>query len=507
MANIEKIKRAILDCVNRGFKEFVIYPFGKNGLEVKEYMVEYLNIMPQMIIDNYYCKYNDNIKSKDYLRTHYNGQIIIITVENERLNKIIYDELTEYVDEDRIINRINNVAQVDLLPYRVDQFLPLISDVNRDINGLIKVRIFCPMPVAWNSMSSVVEAFVKDMKYDLKVIIPSKKLSILVEALDCQGINNISLDEYKIEDDLPDIVLLNNPYDSKSYVSNIRNICKLIVVVSMQLVRYTESIDEFWSLQKSGFERFTPDYYLFDSLIYKEILNTDFFSNKIVEMGNSKYDGIYNSIIEKKYVDRWKKCENKKTILWAPDHGVTERYINVWCAVDLYIKDVFEYFKNNSDICLIFRPHPTFILEMRELGLWSEEDIERIKDYCSKSVNIVYDDTRNYNQSYAISDGIITDAYCGVICSALALKKPVCITYRNKSIRPMHDELQECNYAAYSFDDIEKFISIVKSGNDDKKILREKAFKSLIKHFDGKNGERIKNFIDGKYKEIVEESK
>lgn len=44
---------------------------------------------------------------------------------------------------------------------------------------------------------------------------------------------------------------------------------------------------------------------------------------------------------------------------------------------------------------------------------------------------------------------------------------------------------------------------MIKNGKDDMLELRRVASKRFVKHFDGKNGERIKAFIEEKYFEMI----
>lgn len=59
--------------------------------------------------------------------------------------------------------------------------------------------------------------------------------------------------------------------------------------------------------QRHGFGRFYPDYYLFDSLLYHDIVNAGYGSDRVVEMGNPKFDGIFENIQKKQIPEGWKK--------------------------------------------------------------------------------------------------------------------------------------------------------------------------------------------------------
>ena len=152
-------------------------------------------------------------------------------------------------------------------------------------------------------------------------------------------------------------------------------------------------------------------------------------------------------------------------------------------------------------IGFIFRPHKTLISELIASGLWSNNDVDELRIYCEESKNIIFDESLTYDSAFSLADAIITDAYCGITCSALPLLKPMCLLYRDKSDIPYHKEIDECNYSARSNQDIEKFLSIVINEKDDKLEIRKQNANKCVKHFDGKNGERIKDFLKQKFLE------
>lgn len=151
---------------------------------------------------------------------------------------------------------------------------------------------------------------------------------------------------------------------------------------------------------------------------------------------------------------------------------------------------------------IIFRPHPTLIVELLDAGIWSKKDLQIIKEYCDQSENLIFDDTLTYDRAFSCVDGIITDAFCGITCSALPTLKPICLTYRSENDLPYHEDLASCFYSAHNADELKVFMNIIKNDEDTMMEVRKSAAKKYIKHFDGKNGYRIKTFIKEKYLEI-----
>lgn len=513
------IKEELKKYINLGIQNFVLYPFGENGLNVKNILKEYFNIEPVLIIDNGYAEFNPYIDNFEKLKKVYtNDMYIILTIENPQENNKLLEQLKEFADIFHIINLCDTLKkEADLSQFQFDSFLPGLSrDKNRKEtlysrsgivrNKKIKVRIVNYTGPTWNSIKSICLAFKKDVCFDSLLITGEYVDNRTMDEVEKYGFKSIRWREYCVETDKPDVLILSHPHDNITYLGNCKENCKLVVVASMQLIRYCNDMDSFWRLQKKNFSRFYPDYYLFDSLLYNEISKSKYMSSKIVWMGNAKFDGIYETLRTKTYENEWEKLKGKKTVVWATDHGVTEGCIRKEVTFDLYAKAIFEYASKNSDMGLIFRPHLTFIHEMLLEGIWTKEELDDLRDYCRKSPNIIFDESVSYDKAFSIADGIITDAFCGIMCSALPTLKPICLTYRSKSDIPYHKELADCYIAAYHSQDVINFMEDISRGEDDKTLeLRKEACKKYIKHFDGRNGYRIKEFIKEKFLEKGEE--
>jgi hypothetical protein len=75
--------------------------------------------------------------------------------------------------------------------------------------------------------------------------------------------------------------------------------------------------------------------------------------------------------------------------------------------------------------------------------------------------------------------------------------------YRNDIKHRSYDiELLENYYSVHNANDMVNFFEMIKNGKDDMYELRRQASHKYVKHFDGKNGQRIKEFIEEKYFEL-----
>lgn len=507
MINYQAVERYIKTLIDKNITKFILYPYGVNGKTIHEVLKHEFSIEPVHIVDNGLCEWNNDIVSFTELKKIYDeNSCVILTVENRDLNSKMYAQLKTFIEQDRIINildcekHIQQYSFPDFSSFRIQSLLGNKNHVVKEQNSVIKIRILNFSRATWNAIRTVCQACEDDVQINLLVIMGKGNMSDeMLNEMTSYTFNYISIDDYSVKDDKPDILVISHPYDIFSDIQNCRRYCKLIVVASMQLVRYAHNWTDFFRTQRHGFGRFYPDCYLFDSLLYHDIVNAGYGSDRIVEMGNPKFDGIYESIQNKHIPKEWEKLQNKKIFLWTTDHGVHDGMITEDVTLDLYGKHIFEFAASHKEVGFIFRPHKTLVSELLEAGLWCDEDLEELKNHCVQSDNVVFDDTFTYDAAYSLADAVITDAYCGITCSALPLLKPMLLLYRTTDSIPYHKEIAECTYSATSCDEIDNFIERVLVGEDPKYDLRKENASKCVKNFDGKNGWRIKEFLKQKY--------
>ena len=117
---------------------------------------------------------------------------------------------------------------------------------------------------------------------------------------------------------------------------------------------------------------------------------------------------------------------------------------------------------------------------------------------------MIWDDNATYDNAYAVCDAILTDAHCGIICSALPTLKPVGVFFRDSATMLLHEEFSECTYKISNDNELHSFLNMVSCDQDYKLDVRKELSKKNIKCFDGKNGERIKAFVEAKYSNMLD---
>lgn len=538
MINEKFLREIITEQIDNGKSHFIIFPFGTNGINIKKCLEECFMIEPEMLVDNKYSKYNPNIVDFNYLKEKYQSEMtILLSIEDITLNSELEKRLLSFVDRNQIINLgriyeeekqkirekiekekekekermklenenlVKRNAEMEAYErnpfgkFSLERFLPQSKLRCVRTHHNIKIRFFHSDYYFWNSIKTICSSFKNDNKYDVLIIVNKEKEA---EQMEMEHYSFVTLAEYDIKEDKPDILVVSNVWD-RNEIRNCRKYTSLIIAVPSIMIRHAYSIDGFWNLIRMGFERFCPDYYLFDSLLYEEIKESKYYFNGIIEMGSAKFDGIYMTSLEKEYPEEWKKLKGKKVILWACDHGILEDKITDYVTFDIYAKGIFDYIKEQPEVGIIMRFHRLFVEEMIENHCWSQKDIKTLREYCSVAPNLVWDENNSYDVAYSIADAVLTDALSGIIYSALPRLKPICMLFRNRKVKLFHPQFSDVCYSAFNPAELKVFFDMIVNDEDPKFQMRSQMNKKYIKYFDGKNGERIKSFIENVYFDI-----
>ena len=511
----KRVLKKIKEVVDKGEKKFVIYPFGTNGVMVKNLLIDYFGIEPVIIVDNGYAGYRkDIIDFHEFSNIYDANMFVIFTIEDEALNSNLYSELLKLVPKNKILNLLDDIfvyRNRDVSQrYLLRNFLPdseivepVVAEKTMD-NNTIRVRIVYNAFCEWNTIRTIIEACINDNEIETQIIL-ARADGKRMQQLEDLGYSYIISEYYDISIDQPDVLVFSHAYPLPEF-NNCRRYAKLIVIASLGVIRYSHSNEEYCKTLERGFGAFKPDYYIFDSLVYQHMKNEPYFvGKKIVEMGNAKYDGIYESCKKMQHPEEWNKLKGKPVILWTTDHGVIQRntYIEAYegTTFDLYAKYIFQYAKEHENIGFIFRPHPSFIGELLQYNYWTVRDMDKLREYCKSTPNLVWDERDTYDAAYAVADAILTDSQCGIVCSALPTMKPICVLYRfGENIVSYEEELVENYYSAGSEAELSEFFEMIVDGRDPMWEKRKNAFEKYVKNFDGKNGYRIKEFIKTEYR-------
>lgn len=287
------IRKLLKTYITKGVNQFVIYPFGENGIVVRNVLKDCFGLEPCFIVDNEYSKYNCNIVNIDRLKNFYRKDMyIILTAEDVNLNAQMYNELSEFASKSNIINirkqgKLIESSNSRYCPERlfVNNFLPDVKTITpiRRKSEKIKVRIVHGSPLSWNAVSTVCKAIKDDELFDILILLGEFMCEKSIKQVIEGGYRYVMQDKYQGNIDKPDILIFSSPFDKlSSGLLECRKYIKLVVVVSWMLIRYSfdNSIEKLWWYFQKDFGVYRPDYYLYDSLLYNEFKQSDFFLKK-----------------------------------------------------------------------------------------------------------------------------------------------------------------------------------------------------------------------------------
>ena len=91
---VNRIKECIERKWDEGYREFIIYPFGETGLQVKHILNDIYGVMESYIIDNHLYKYNPVVRPLSFLENINCDSYCLIMAS---INSDIYQELKSNV--------------------------------------------------------------------------------------------------------------------------------------------------------------------------------------------------------------------------------------------------------------------------------------------------------------------------------------------------------------------------------------------------------------------------
>ena len=106
MSKIKKIRKCIEGCLDRGYKDFIIYPYGEVGMEVKRVLNECYGIAECFIVDGNLCTYNDKIYSPSvFQEIDCSKYVVILSTSNEALYATLRQNLSGFFAPEQIAGR------------------------------------------------------------------------------------------------------------------------------------------------------------------------------------------------------------------------------------------------------------------------------------------------------------------------------------------------------------------------------------------------------------------
>lgn len=100
---VSQIKQCIEEKLGRGYKRFIIFPYGDVGIQVKQILNMVYGIREELIIDNHICRFNPSVKPVAYLSQHdCQACCVILASINEAIYKDLKAQINTFFREEAI---------------------------------------------------------------------------------------------------------------------------------------------------------------------------------------------------------------------------------------------------------------------------------------------------------------------------------------------------------------------------------------------------------------------
>ncbi len=277
-----------------------------------------------------------------------------------------------------------------------------------------------------------------------------------------------------------------HPYHDLSYFLD-KNVLPLYICYGFAALKYVRNL-------------YKLDFY---NMVWKVFLESEMNYKDYVKYAPMKGLNTYISGYIK--MDELAECKinqnRRKRIIISPHHTVMG-----WDKLNLsnflrYSDFFLELADRYPDIDFVFRPHPMLFNNLVQRKMWSKERIKEYLDTIDNKPNMFYDDSGEYFELFANSDGMIHD--CGsFIGEYLFTEKPCCYMLKSPAdlenvFLPIGEKCMESYYKAYNQSDIISFIEdVVVNGIDPIKKRRERFCRETLKIYHPNCKDRVIDLLE-----------
>lgn len=378
----------------------------------------------------------------------------------------------------------------------------LIQLAKKQAEEKIKVVFLTQEPVVWPSFESVYHAMMQDNRYIVRLVyIPfthinmSKSVDYFKVYKEEMGLPILRHSEYSISKDSPDIAIFIKPYDCipmQYYIKDVNKVVRRCVycpygfrsAAGREYTKYAHSLPMQYYAWKI----------IADSPIHVEHAIKYGYRNgeNMLLSGSPKLDAIRRPNNPSTIPDEWcKKINGRKVIMYNTHHSVLPNegfgtFIN-------YSVNLFNYFYNQDELVLLWRPHPLLENALVTSGLLTRKIVNEIFNFVDSCPNMILDKTQSYLTSFFASDALISDG-TSFLKEYIFTEKPILYTRKHGTDCYVNDsKLLESYYIADTFDDIIRFCEMIKHAEDEKKELRLDKMRASFYGVDVSVADTIKN--------------
>lgn len=331
-----------------------------------------------------------------------------------------------------------------------------LSCIENSVKNDIKIRmeaVFLPYKASmWDSMESVWKAADADPDFDVYVMpIPyyDRNQDKSFGARHYEGndfpdyVPITECGEYNLARRKPDVIYIHNPYDDGNYVTSVdprfyswvlKNYTDCLIYLP-----YYVTAGGMSEVQSLCLSYFYVDYIAVQSEKLIDQFDARIPREKFLPLGSPKLDRTIRLCGNPpKAPEAWEeKLQGKKVYFYNTSLGGmlgnTEAFLKK-------MRYVFECFKDRSDACLLWRPHPLLESTFASMRSRYYREFKRLKEYFINGDLGIYDDTPDITRTIALCDAYIGDAGTSVTALFGIAGKPLFILNNGISHSPGEDD-------------------------------------------------------------------
>lgn len=214
--------------------------------------------------------------------------------------------------------------------------------------------------------------------------------------------------------------------------------------------------------------------YVETQYVLNDLIREYFASNMANKGSNLKVVG--HPILDYFYLNKDKKFENKKTIIYAPHFSVSNTTTLKWGTFLDMGEFILEWAKAHTEFNYVYKPHPCLREFLKSSNLWSEEKLQKYWSEWGK-IGQVYE-SGDYLDMFMESCAMITD--CGSFKTEYFMTQKPQIFLKSKNGMPFNPSVEKINQTCYKAENTKELEEVLETvlikGNDYKKSERTKLY-------------------------------
>lgn len=302
--------------------------------------------------------------------------------------------------------------------------------------------VFLPYKASmWDCFHSVYQAAMQDEEWNVVVMpIPyynlGKNIEILGEYYEGasfpKDITITDYKEYNIEERHPALIFYHNPYDQhnlvtqipeKYYSSSLKKYCDHLVYIPYDVV--CQNINPSRCLMP-GVQNAWRIVVENNKVLERYVQYGNISRDKLLALGSPKFDSVLSAMETRKIPEEWSSVFKGKKVFLYNTHlnDLINRPYDLIKKI-LYLLDFFE---EEKEIVLLWRPHPLSMETLKSFQPQFCEIYNEVVEKAKKGRNIVYDDTADLERSIGIADAYMGPKESSVSPLFEITKKPMLYT-------------------------------------------------------------------------------